>query len=85
MCLISRTPQGADSLLSMGWTSVRHSSEEKWPLILEETIEDVATPSSPLSPSSSFGTGGSETTRLLTTRKTVPTWDGEICRYSSCI
>ena len=36
----------------MGWTSVRHSVEEKWPLILEETIEEVQ-PSSPLSPSAS--------------------------------
>ena len=43
-------------LLSMGWTSVRHSREEKWPIILEEAIEEFSTPSSPLSPvtSSSF-------------------------------
>ena len=55
LCLISKTPQGADALLTHGWTSVRHSSDEKWPLILSEAIEDVIhIPSSPLSPSTSF-------------------------------
>jgi hypothetical protein len=52
LCLISKTPQGADSLLSMGWTSVRHSREEKWPLRFEETVKEIIQPSSPLSPSS---------------------------------
>ena len=67
LCLIhvSRTPQGADALLTHGWTSIRHSSEEKWPLILSEAIENVIkTPASPLSPTTSFssviGGGGGE-------------------------
>ena len=53
LCLISKTPQGANMLLSNGWTSVRHSREDKWPLILEETIEEIVSPPSPLSPSTS--------------------------------
>ena len=65
LCLISRTPQGADALLTHGWTSIRHSSEEKWPLILSEAIENVIkTPASPLSPTTSFssviGGGGGD-------------------------
>lgn len=61
LCFISKTPQGADILLGAGWTCVRHSQEEKWPLILEETIEEVATPSSPISPVSSASSMGPST------------------------
>ena len=35
LCLISRTSHGANVLLDLGWTSVRHTMEEKWPLIFE--------------------------------------------------
>ena len=64
LCLISHTPQGADALLTHGWTSIRHSREEKWPLILSEAIDNVIkTQSSPLSPTTSFSSvigGGSD-------------------------
>ena len=59
--MISKTSKGADILLSMGWTSVRHSKEEKWPVRFEEAIEEISTPSSPLSPTSSYASFGSST------------------------
>jgi len=39
LCLIARTPHGADILLEEGWTSVRHTMEVKWPLVFEHNIE----------------------------------------------
>lgn len=44
LCLISKTPHGADVLLDEGWTTVRHSSEEKWPLVFKHgpEIDDTA-------------------------------------------
>ena len=49
LCLIAKTPQGANTLLESNWTSVRHSLEEKWPLVFDpnfELSEDVAFTSS---------------------------------------
>lgn len=41
-------------LLEEGWTCVRHSREEKWPIILEEAVESFDSPSATLSPSASL-------------------------------
>ena len=54
MCLISKTQAGSDALLEEGWTCVRHSREEKWPIILEEAVENFDSPSTILSPSASL-------------------------------
>lgn len=57
LCLISKTPDGSDALLGHGWTSVRHAREEKWPVILEEAVEEVMTPvHPPISPSATLST-----------------------------
>ena len=39
LCLIAKTPQGANTLLESNWTSVRHSLEEKWPLVFDPNFE----------------------------------------------
>ena len=57
LCLISKTPIGADILLDEGWTTVRHSLEEKWPLVFDYNpdMTDEGTFLSPtLSPTKSF-------------------------------
>lgn len=54
LCLISKTQAGSDALLEEGWTCVRHSREEKWPIILEEAVETFDSPAAALSPSASL-------------------------------
>ena len=39
LCLISKTMQGANVLLELGWTSVQHSPEDKWPLNVDQCID----------------------------------------------
>ena len=39
LCLISKTIQGANVLLELGWTSVQHSPEEKWPLNFDQCLD----------------------------------------------
>ena len=39
LCLISKTIQGANVLLELGWTSVQHSPEEKWPLNFDQFLD----------------------------------------------
>ena len=48
LCLISKTKAGANVLLENNWITVRHSAEEKWPLIFDSQQElDETTPLSP--------------------------------------
>ena len=37
--MISKTIQGANVLLELGWTSVQHSPEEKWPLNFDQCLD----------------------------------------------
>ena len=56
LCLISRTSHGANVLLDEGWTSVRHTMEEKWPLVFEHNPDqdDGAFPSPSTTPVKPF-------------------------------
>lgn len=52
LCLISKTIQGANVLLELGWTSVQHSPEEKWPLNFDQCLDSHVDESAFASPSS---------------------------------
>ena len=44
LCLISKTPRGAEVLMEHNWTTVCHSMGEKWPLAFHEIPSYQDTP-----------------------------------------